>query len=176
MAQDFKIHQPMTPVNTGIFMSHVGHPVYAVTHQRSVWLEGQEEMFSSISCYYVWRYCPSDKGEDFMKSLFRLNPEQMTHSPGQSFSLCLKCVLEAFFTVFLIIPWQCLSFPENGWSRYQFSDTNTRGTSTTSWYAFLLWTSPYSLLLSPKSDKPKKSPPLFFNRKRESLPVCVFKS
>lgn len=48
-----------------------------------------------------------------MKSLLRLNPEQMI-TLALSFSLCLRCALEASLTVLLVMSWQGLSPTVNG--------------------------------------------------------------
>lgn len=74
----------------------------------------------------MWTHYPQDNGEGFKRSLLRINPEQMM-TLVLSFSLCLKCVVEALFTVLLVVSWQCLSRPVNVWTRYQCCRWAPRG-------------------------------------------------
>lgn len=107
-----------------------------------------------------------------MESLSRINPEQMMILL-LTFSVCLKCVVETLLTVLLVVSWQCLSHPVNGWTRYQCCRWAPRGHLQQLTVHFCPGTPPYSLSLSPKSDSPQKK--LCFNRKNRKYPrLCVF--
>lgn len=151
-------------------MSHVGQPGSAVAQQRSVWPEGQEEMFSYPSWYCMWRYCSWDKGEGFMENLLRFNTEQRTILV--SLSLCLKYALDAFLAVLLVISWQGPSPAVNGWTRYQSCGMSTKRSSTTGQGARLPCDcSLLSIAISLEWQPTEKA---LFNRKRESFSSCVF--
>lgn len=89
-----------------------------------------------------------------------------------TFSVGLKCVVEALLTVLLVVSWQCLSHPVNGWTRHQCCRWAPRGHLQQLTVHFCPGTPPYHCpcLLRVTAHKKK----LCFNRKIEISPGCVF--